>query len=190
MKNTIKILLLITALVVVIGLACKLPFSIAPKNSEETPSYDVADAWVVEDTIQQAITQPGQFAFTLTEAQLTSYLTLKLAETQEDITARNVVVKLDDDQITITADLTFEATRIQVPVVVVVSGSTTEDGMLVFDLDDISVGNLTLPAGFADTVSAMLIEAINSNLGQRMEGFKVTTLYIDEGMITIAGSKR
>jgi uncharacterized protein YpmS len=191
MQFPVKSIFVLTAIMLIlIGLACRLPVDLAKENISDVPIYSTEDAQAVEEILQNAQAQTGQFAFTITEEQLTSYITLKLSETQDDFTVQNAVVSLDDSLIITKADLYFTKIGLKVPAEISLSGTTTVDGELVFSLETISLGNLELPENMEKNLSMSIEEAMNSNLGTQLSGFRMDTLYIDEGMITISGSRR
>ena len=188
-KPTVSLVFTIVMLALV-ALACRLPIDLVKETPTQSAEVNPFDAQAVEDILQNAQEQNGPFAFTITEEQLTSYITLKLDEKQDGFTIQNPSVSLDDSQILLNADIKLDTFGIVLPAEAYLSAGTNLDGELLFTLESIKIGNMNLSEKMQESLSKAIEEAMNSNLGTDLSSYRIDTIYIDEGMITISGAKR
>jgi uncharacterized protein YpmS len=184
-----KPIILIFITMLLIGLACQLPFQFARQTSATSSQFSPEAAETVEKLFTELESQTGQFAFTITEEELTSYLTLKLDEKQDGFTVDNIQTTLDDNLITITADLYASTLGIKVPGELIITADTDIDGNLVFSLDSINLGALSLSNSLEETIGTAVNESLTNNISNQLVGVSIDTIYIDNGMMTISGTK-
>ena len=184
-----KSLLLLFIILLLTGLACQLPFQLnkqAPASSTQF-SYEAAET--VDILLDEIENQSGQFAFTITEEELTSYLTLKSTETQDDFIFDNIYTSFDDEKISLTGDLSSNKLGIQVPAELVITAEIDSNGKLFFVLESVNLGKITFSDSLEETISTTLNELLTNNITNHMVGVSIDTIYIDNGMLTVSGYK-
>ena len=154
---------------------------------EDLPSTETGDVESLLEDMQQHI---GTFAFTVTEEEMVSYLTLKMSENQELPQVDNLDVKFRDNQITLSGDVFVENLGIKVPAELVLVAKVDETGQLYFELVSVSVANMVLPASLEEMISDVFTDLMNSKFTDYLRGYKIDTVYVNGGMLTISGQKR
>lgn len=139
-----------------------------------------------ESAVLNAATS-GRVTVILTEAQVTSYLALRL-EAQED-------PLLDDPQIyfrdgTIQIHGHTHQGVLAADVLITVAPVLEPDGAVSFDVSSADFGPLPAPEALRQSVSSMLTEAFTSPLGSLATGFRITTLVVDGGEAALVGELR
>jgi hypothetical protein len=64
-----------------------------------------------------------------------------------------------------------------------------KNGQPKLNLVSADFGPLPAPAGLLDSLSSVLNEAYTGSIGPYVTGFKIESIYIGDGMITITGKK-
>ncbi len=126
----------------------------------------------------------GEVTLIFTEPQLTSYLAYKLlAQSQPFITNPQVYLRNGELQIYGTARKGyFEATAL-----IVLSAGVDDLGQLKIELSSANFGPLPVPNGLKEIISAMIKEVYTGALGPVASGFKLNSVIITDGEMTIVG---
>jgi uncharacterized protein YpmS len=185
-----KPLFFIVCVLVLTSVACR--FSSTPVLEDSTipddlPSTESADVESLLEDIQQQI---GTFAFTVTEEEMASYLTLKMSENQAQPPVEDLDIKFRDNQITLSGDVLLQNLGIKVPTELVLVAKVDDIGQLYFELVSVSLANIELPAALEESLSAAITDVMNSQFANYLSGFKIDTVYVNGGMLTISGKKR
>ncbi len=126
----------------------------------------------------------GQVTLVINEEQLTSYLAYQLqSQTQPIIT--NPQVYLQDGQIRLYGTARqgyFEATAS-----IILTAGIDQQGQLKIDLTSADFGPLPVPNGLLDVITGMVKEAYTGALGPVATGFRLTSIEIGNGTMTIVG---
>jgi hypothetical protein len=154
-----------------------------------TPAIPVSTEAVgqLKATLEAAVTagaDSGQVTLVMTETQLTSYLAYKLQSQSQPIIT-NPQVYLQDGQIRLYGTARqgyFEATAS-----VVLSAGIDEQGQLKIDLTYADFGPLPVPSGLLGVVTSMIKEAYTGALGPIATGFRLNSIDISDGTMTITG---
>lgn len=185
-----KPLFFLVCVLVLTSMACRF----SPQSSPEEPTIPVVptnpESNGVESLLEDLQSQFGTFAFTVTEEEMATYLTLKMSENQDEVPVESLYVYFRDNQITVGGDLLVENLGIKVPAEVGVIAKVTEDGQLYFEIVSITVANITLPKSMERSLSAAITDVMNSQFANYLSGFKIETVYVNGGLLTISGSKR
>lgn len=184
-----KSLLLLFIILLLTGLACQLPFQLTKEAPASSTQFSSEAAETVDTLIDEIGNQSGQFAFTVTEEELTSYLTLKSSETQDDFIFENIYTSLDDEKISITGDVYSTKLGIQIPAELVITADIDDDGNLDFILESVNLGKIALSDSLEETISTTVNELLTNNITNHMVGVSIDTIYIDNGMLTVSGYK-
>jgi len=154
-----------------------------------TPAIPISTEAVgnLENDIQTAVAagaDTGQVTLLVTEPELTSYLYYKLSS-QANPFITNPQVYLRENEIRIYGTATqgnFEAF-----VKIVVAASVDAQGQLQIDLTTVDFGPLPVPGGLNEIVTAIIKEAYTGALGPVATGFRLETINIADGVMTITG---
>jgi len=154
-----------------------------------TPAIPISTEAVgeLQSTLEAAVSaesSSGQVTLVITESQLTSYLTYWLqAQSQPILT--NLQVYLQSGQIHLYGTAMegyFEAT-----IGVVLSAGVDSQGQLKIDLTSADFGPVPVPSGFLDVITTSIKEAYTSALGPVATGFRLDSITISDGIMTIVG---
>ncbi len=126
----------------------------------------------------------GEVTLIFTEPQLTSYLAYKLqAQSQPFITNPQVYLRDGELQVYGTARKGyFEATAL-----IILSAGVNELGQLMIELKSANFGPLPIPNGIKDIITATIKEVYTGALGPVASGFKLNSVSITDGEMTIVG---
>jgi uncharacterized protein YpmS len=126
----------------------------------------------------------GQITLLITEPQLTSYLATQL-QTQAQPLFTDPQVYLRDGQIQIYGTVTQG--YLQVTIEIVVTAGVDQQGQLKIELTTADFGPLPVPTGLKDTVTAAIQEAYTGSIGPAAIGFRLESITVADGTMTIIG---
>ena len=185
-----KPLILLVGILVLTAVSCRLiPASISesPAVQEDFTDQTINEVETLLEDIQQ---QSGTFAFTITEEEMASYLNLKISENQAQPQVEDLDVEFQNNEIKLSGDVLVQNLGIKVPAELILAAKVDEIGQLYFEFISVSVGNMDLPASMEESISTTVTEVMNSKFANYLSGFKIETVYVDAGMLTISGVKR
>lgn len=179
--------LLLLLLLPVTSFACAI--SAGGPQLEETIPVSTEAAGTLQQSLD-ALDQSGlsdAFAVTVTEEQITSYLSLQLSA-DSSIPISNPQVRLRDNQIqlygTVTRGIFSANVRVNL------AAQLDAEGNLSFLLVDADFGNIPAPDSLKNTVSSILDTGLNSYLTELAAGIRIENVYIADGLMTISGIRR
>jgi hypothetical protein len=126
----------------------------------------------------------GQETLVITEPQLTSYLAARL-EAQEQPLFTKPQVYLQDGQVQIYG--TAQQGYIQANIKIVLTAGIDEQGQPKIELTAADFGPLPVPAGLKEAISAAVQEAYTGAIGPIATGFRLESITISNGTMTIIG---
>jgi len=129
----------------------------------------------------------GQMTLTLTETQLTSYLAYKLQE-QTDPFLTDPQVTLRDGQVQIYG--TAEQGYFKATASIVLSAGIDENGEIAIELVSADFGPLPVPDGLLDTIAATVQETFTGAIGPAAIGFRLESVSIADGEMTVIGQTK
>jgi uncharacterized protein YpmS len=185
-----KPLLLISIIITLVTLACRAAADIPSASAFPAPEVSQQSADKVEALLEDVQEQSGSFAFTITDQEMTSYLTLKMAENQESPPIENLNVVFSDNQVFVYGDVFVQNLGMKLPAVLAIAGRVDTNGTLQFELISAQVGKINMPAFVQDQISKVTTGAMNSQFSKYLSGYRIDNLYIDQGMLTVSGGKR
>jgi hypothetical protein len=157
-----------------------------------TPSIPISTEAVgeLQSSLEAAVATgavSGQIILTFTEPQLTSYLYNKLqAKSPPLITNPQVYLREDQLQVYGTARKSFfEATAR-----IILTAGVDEQGQLKIVLTSADFGPLPIPNGLKEIISTTIQEAYTGALGPVATGFRLESVTITDGMMTIVGQTK
>ena len=135
-------------------------------------------------TAVAAATETGQVTLVVTEPQLTSYLAGQL-EAQTQPLFINPQVYLQNGQVQIYGTATQG--YLQATIEIVVTAGVDSQGQLKLELTTADFGPLPVPSGLKGTVTAAIQEAYTGAIGPAATGFRLESITVADGKMTIVG---
>ncbi len=179
-------LLFAVAVLATATLACSI-FVGGPEYATEAVPVSTDAAQSLEDQAQQAATmsaQSGVITLQITEGQLTSYLSQKLAE-QTNPLITDPQVFLHDGLITVYGKATSGVFTANVSFSV--QASVDQDDQPKIEVVQADFGPLPAPQGFNDALSAFVQETFMGSLGPMAVGFRLEQITVGDGVMTVTG---
>lgn len=133
---------------------------------------------------QTAAAQSGALTISVTESQLTSLVAAKLAEDPSPLLT-DPQVYLRDGQIQVYGKASQGP--FQVNVRIVISASVDANGQPAIAIVSTDFGPLPAPAGLNKTITALAQEALTGALGPAAIGFRLESITIADGTMTMVG---
>ncbi|MBK6646907.1 MAG: hypothetical protein IPG44_14380 [Anaerolineales bacterium] len=186
MKTKNHLILFIVSLVLV-SLACSIDVGGPEYPAQPAPSSP-ADAQTMRDMIQQAIVtgaETGVITLQITENQLTAFIAEKIA-LQTDPPFTDPIILLRNGQMQMYGKITqgwFTANMLIV-MNVTIDPATGEPMIQIASAD---FGPFPAPEGVNNAISAVIDEAFTGSFGPVASGFRLETVTIADGLMTMTG---
>lgn len=155
------------------------PETRVPLSTESASSLE-EQVWAA----QTAAAQSGALVLVVSESQLASLVAAKLAENPSPILG-NPQVYLREGQIQIYGQVTQGP--IQVNARIVIAISVDANGQPIISVVSTDFGPLPAPEGLNKAISAMVQEAFTGALGPAAIGFRLESITIADGVMTLSG---
>ena len=178
--------LALVALTVLSMLACTIMVG-GPDYPPQRIPVSTEAAGEIQSAVQTAAAlglQTGTITLYLTEPQLTSYLAYKLQE-RPDPFITDPQVLLRDGQITIYG--TAQQGYFRATVQIVLSAGIDAEGQLKIELVSADFGPLPVPEGLREIITATVQEAYTGAIGPVATGFRLESITIADGTMTVVG---
>ncbi|MBN2047350.1 MAG: hypothetical protein JW750_05870 [Anaerolineaceae bacterium] len=177
-----------------VSIACNLPFGNFGKKETPLPtvSVSISAAHEVEQMLEQIQTdlaENGEFAVTITEEQITSYFLLKMEEEYPDFPLEDLQVHFDDNLIVMNGKAELGGSLIKVDVEIILSAKVNETGDLEVEIVETDLGPLPVSDTLENTLSETFNDFFSSQIADAANVVQINTVYIDNGTMTIAGSR-
>jgi len=185
MKSKSKFLLFILV-ITASTLACTIAIG-GPDYPENPITVSTEAVLQLEEQIIQAMEQAattGQMTLTVSEAQLTSMLTFRLAE-QENPMFTDPQVLLRDGQMQVFGKA--HQGMFTANVGIVLSATVDDAGQPKIDVVSVDFGPLPTPTGLNSAVAALVTEAYAGSLGPVATGIRLESITISDGLMTFSG---
>jgi hypothetical protein len=128
--------------------------------------------------------ESGQVTLVITEPQLTSYLVYRLqTQSQPLFTDPQVYLRNGEIQIYGTARQGY----LEATIAIVVTAGVDEQGQLKIVLTSADFGPLPVPTGLKDAITASIQEAYTGAIGPAAIGFRLESITVTDGTMTIVG---
>lgn len=179
----------ISAIVLLTTLGCII-FLGGPDYPTQTPPVSTAAVQTFQAQVQTATAQASQgglFTLQVTQEQLTSLLNVQIQKRQ-DIPLKDPLVLLHPDVMEIYGKVQRGNFLMNLKVVVTVTVSA--EGKPQFQIKEAYLGALPLPQSLQKMISDALNEAYLGAIGPAATGFRLESIVIGEGMMTISGRIR
>jgi hypothetical protein len=158
-----------------------------PAYPDQHIPVSTESAGELQSNLQAAVTagaESGQVTLVVTEPQLTSYLAAQLqAQAQPLLTNPQVYLRNGQIQIYGTATQGY----FQANILIVVTAGVDPQGQVLIDISTADFGPMPVPAGLKDTVTAAIQEAYTGAIGPAAIGFRLESITVANGSMTIVG---
>ena len=185
--NISKISLLIGLVVLILAvLACTINIG-GPAYPDKRVPVSTEAVGELQSAIQTAMAtgvESGQVTLVITESQLTSYLATSL-HTQTQPLFTDPQVYLQDGQIQIYG--MAQQGYLQATIEIIVAAGVDAQGQLKIELTTADFGPLPVPAGLKDAITATLQETYTGAIGPAAVGFRLESIAVANGSMTIVG---
>lgn len=182
-----KITLLIGPFVLILAiLACTVNIG-GPAYPDQNIPVSTGAAGELQSALQTAAAvgeASGQETLVITESQLTSYLAARF-EAQEKPLFAKPQAYLQDGQIQIYG--TAQQGYIQANIKIVLTAGIDAQGQPKIELASADFGPLPVPAGLKAAISTTVQEAYTGSIGPIATGFRLESITISNGIMTIVG---
>jgi len=178
-------LFLVLVVLLAASLACNLPQSDSARPPTAAP-MSADELQQMEEHLKETVAaSSGEITLTLTEQQINSILTAKMAE-QNDQIISDPVVKLTKGNMEIYGKLSQGA--ISLDLKVVLKPGVDASGSPILDVEDITMSGLPVPDDLKNKIGSLVDRAFQEYLTGQNQGFKAAKITIDEGKMTVTGS--
>src|SRR5689334_12507471 len=183
-RNSLTILI---ASLVFSTLACSI-FIGGPDYPAQTITPSADEVATMQAQIQQAFTdgaQSGVVTFQITEAQLTSYLALKLQQqTDPPFTDPQILLRNGQMQMYGKVKQGYFNANMLITMNVGVDPATGLPSITIASAD---FGPVDAPEGVTNAISAIIAEAFTGSFGPAATGIRIETITIADGVMTLTG---
>lgn len=180
---------ILLALFLLTNLGC-LIFLGGPAYPTQTPQVSTAAVQTLQAQVKTATVQAsqgGRLTIQVTQEQLTSLLSAQLQKRQ-DIPLKEPLVLLHPDTIEIYGKVQRGSFLLNLKMVIAVTVSA--EGKPQFQVTEAYLGTLPLPQSLRESIAGALNEAYLGAIGPAATGFRLESILITEGMMTISGRIR
>ncbi len=167
-------------------MACSI-FVGGPAYPAETPSAATPDTRTLQEQLQQALAagaQSGVISLQLTEGQLTTFLASQLSQRPNSVlTDPQVYLRAGQMQVYGKAASGILTANVSISLQV----SVDANGQPQIQVSRTDFGPLAAPQGFNDALAASVREALTGWLGPVATGFRLESITIGDGVMTVSG---
>jgi len=156
----------------------------APIGVLDGSAEELSDSWKLA---VDGAAESGEISVVINETQLTSLIAKRLEDSENPV-LKSPQVFLRDQAVHIYGY--SEQGVVRASVLISVAPIIDTEGMISFALAGAEVGPIPAPEAVKDAVSAILTEGFTGPIGTLATGIRVTSLVIDDGVMTIVGEIR
>ncbi len=183
-----RALLFVSALIFA-SLACQLNLG-GPERPGASIETSSQDAKTLQQEWASALAQAGDagdVSLKIDEAQLTSFLALRLKQ-NPDLGIKNPQVYLRQGEIQLFA--TLDRGILRANILMGITPTIDPDGSLSFEVTSADFGPVPMPDMLKNSVSAAISEAFAGSLGPLATGIEIKSIDISDGEMTLTGRFR
>jgi len=171
------------------SLACSI-FVGGPEIPESTITDPQSNLQAIQGMIEQAVVgglADGRLHLVITQEQLTAYLASRLSSDENALIANPVVV-LGNQEMVLYGLLHFWI--FEANAAATARFTVDEAGLPQISISDSEVGPVPLPQFIRDSISAAIDEALTGYIGPVVSGFRLESIDISSGTMTLVGRLR
>lgn len=176
----------IASLTLLAALACSINIG-GPDNPNQPVPVSTGEVQAMQTQARQALeagAETGQVALVLTEAQISSYLAAHL-QAESDPLFTDPQVYLRDGQIQVYGKA--KQGYFVAGISIIIGVSVDETGKPKIEILSADFGPLPVPEGLRDTIEASIEEAFTGAIGPAAIGFRIESILIADGLMTVVG---
>ena len=142
----------------------------------------------LEDLWQNAIDNAvdGQFSVVMTEEQLTSYVSVKLAEQEEELPLEDVQIFLRNGNMTMKANAKIGA--IVAPATIDFNVTVNAEGKLEAAIEDADFGPVPVPDSMLESLNESINESLTNELTINSTEITLESIAIADGKMSVSGT--
>jgi len=174
------------------SLACNLPPGLPAQGPELPPTAQPMSPEELQQLEEQlkatlAAGANGEVTVTIAQQQLNAYITSEIASQPEPwITEPSVV--LTNGQVEVYGKIAQGG--ISANAAIVLKPRIDAEGNPKLDIVSINLGSLPVPDSFTERISSLVDNTLSNNLAQTSNQFKVSSILITEGQMTVSGVRQ
>jgi len=185
--KTKKFIYLFIVSLVISSLACSINVG-GPEYPAQTVPASPADAQALRDMIQQAMitgAETGVITLSVTESQLTGFMAEKLAQqTNPPFTDPQILLRNGQMQMYGKVTQGWFTANMLITMNVTIDETTGQPKIQIASAD---FGPIPAPEGINNAISAIIEEAFTGSFGPVAVGFRLQTITIADGIMTLTG---
>jgi hypothetical protein len=169
------------------SLACSISAG-GPEYPAETVPFSTDEVQTMRTQIEQAFTngaETGVVTLQITESQLTAYITQKMQE-QTNPPFTEPIILLRDGQMQLYGKVASGFFNANILIIMNV-GIDETSGLPKIEITSADFGPIPAPEGLNTAISAVIDEAFTGSLGPVAIGFRLETITIADGVMTLSG---
>jgi uncharacterized protein YpmS len=189
MKDPIKRIMLILAILVAAGLACNFPGSASNLPPTAVP-MTTQDFQNLENQLAATLNSPnanGEVTVTLTQDQLNGIIAGQMTQ-QSDQTITDPSVVLTGGHMEVYGKVTQN--NVSANLKVVLQPGVSETGTPMLNIVSINLGGLPVPDVLKNRVETMANDALSNYLTSNSDSFKIKSITITEGQMAVTGTRQ
>lgn len=159
------------------------PTQTVPASTETVPTFQAQ----VKTAVAQGLKGDGRVTLTITQEQLTSFIAFHLAKEQSPL-LREPQVFLHPGTMEIYGKM--QQGNVVSNVKLTLAVTVDAQGKPQIEVLAAEFGLLALPAGFREAIAKALTEAYTGAIGPAATGFRLESITISEGLMTLVGRVR
>jgi uncharacterized protein YpmS len=167
------------------SLACNLPSSGSSRPPTAVPMSDQELQQLEENMKATLQASSGEITLTLTEQQINSIISAKMASQKSQIISEPAV-KLTNGTMQVFGKLTQSG--ITLDTTIILKPGVDSAGNPNLEVTDIKMGSFPVPDELKNQIGNLVDQAFHEYLTGQNQGFKATKITIDEGKMTVTGS--
>ena len=187
MKTKTSHLTLFFIALLLASLSCSV-FAGGPDYPAQTVPFSADEVQTMQTQIELAFAtgaETGVVTLQITESQLTAYITQKMQE-QTDPPFTEPLILLRDGQMQLYGKV--ESGMLKANILISMNVSIDEtSGLPKIEITSADFGPIPAPEGLNSAISAIIDEAFTGSLGPVAIGFRLETITIADGVMTLAG---
>ena len=182
-----RIRILLVLITLIFGtMACSM-FVGGPDYPEDSIPVSVEAVESLKTQIEEAVlagTETGAITLQITEEQITSYIAFEMAS-QEEPAFQNPQVYLRDGQMQIYGEVVRG--YLTANVLVALTVNVDDLGQPKVEIATADFGPFPAPDGLKQSMTAIITEAYTGSLGPIATGFRLESIIINNGLMTVSG---
>lgn len=181
-------LLMILLVLLAAGLACNMPSTSSPTLPPTAVPMTTEEQQALQNQIEATLANPGpsgDVTLTITQQQLNAYLSAQM-QNQQDQSITDPSVVLTNGHMEVYGKVSQN--NLSAVAKIVLQPRVDEQGNVKLDVVSINLGPFPVPDAFKSKVQGLADNMLNDYIHQNNGQFKVKTVTVNEGSLTVTGA--